>query len=175
LREHRLPTTRKMQWVYNAIWASHFWELVKCDPTLPVFDGIVASLLALASGGRLDKRVHPTTAALLLQIALGGVLVFRDKARALANAMEVKRAFEDVWAEGTLVAMPVTCYPAPRIGTTVRNMRVIECTVPGNIADAAALAVPFGKFADGMPRALQLMGPPGSEEHLIELAQRLKQ
>jgi len=174
-REHRLPTTRKMQWIYNALWASHFWELTRCDPTLSVFDGIVASLLALASGGRLDKRVHPTTAALLLQIALGGVTVFRDKARALANAMEVKRAFEDVWAEGTIVAMPVTCYPAPRIGTTVRNMRVIECTVPGNLADAAALAVPFGKFADGMPRALQLMGPPGSEEHLVELAYRLSQ
>mgnify|MGYP001298323618 CR=1 FL=1 len=172
--DHALPTTRAMQWTYNAVWASHFFDLLACDPTIGLADGIIASVLAVVSGGRLDKRVHPTTAALLLQIALGGVLVFRDKQRALADAHAVKASFERVWSEGTLVAMPVTCYPAPRIGHTVKNMRVIECTVPGNLADAAAIAIPFGKFADGLPRALQLMGPPGSELQLIELAERFE-
>lgn len=64
------------------------------------------------------------------------------------------------------------CYPAPVIGRTVRNMRVIERTVPGNLADAAALAVTFGRFAHGLPRALQLMGPPGSELELLDFAER---
>ena len=73
--------------MYNAIWASHFLDLLECDPSLSLAQGLLASVLALVSGGRLDKRVHPTTAALLLQIAVGRLLVFRDKAKALANAL----------------------------------------------------------------------------------------
>jgi Asp-tRNA(Asn)/Glu-tRNA(Gln) amidotransferase A subunit family amidase len=43
----------------------------------------------------------------------------------------------------------------------------------GNIADATGLAIPWGRFESGMPRAIQLLGPPGSEDALIDLAERL--
>ncbi|MBK7859552.1 MAG: amidase [Archangiaceae bacterium] len=171
--EHGLPTIRSMQWTFNAVWASHFEDLLQCDPTLSLAQGLLAAVLGLGTLGRFDKRLHPTSAALMLQIAAGRYLVFRDKAAALAKARAVKDAFERVWGEGAVVAMPVSCYPPPRAGRTLFNMRVIECCVAGNLADAAALAIPFGHFPDGMPRALQLMGPPGSELHLLEVAERL--
>jgi Asp-tRNA(Asn)/Glu-tRNA(Gln) amidotransferase A subunit family amidase len=34
--------------------------------------------------------------------------------------------------------------------------------------------VPFGKFDDGLPRSLQIMGPPGSEDAVLALAERLE-
>ena len=43
----------------------------------------------------------------------------------------------------------------------------------GNVADATALTLPCGRFDDGLPRAVQLMGPPGSELALIALAERM--
>lgn len=168
-----LLSTRRMQWIYNAVWCSHFLDLLSCDPSLPLMSGLGAITMALATNGRFDKRIHPTTAALLLQMAVGRLFVFSNPSRALADAREVKNSFERLWAHGTVVAMPVTCFPAPYVGKTVRNMRVVECTIPGNLADATALAIPFGRFADSTPRALQLLGPPGSELHLIELAERL--
>jgi amidase len=45
----------------------------------------------------------------------------------------------------------------------------------GNLVDATACAIPCGKFANGMPRSLQLLGPPGSEEAVLDFAERLEQ
>jgi Asp-tRNA(Asn)/Glu-tRNA(Gln) amidotransferase A subunit family amidase len=39
--------------------------------------------------------------------------------------------------------------------------------VPGNLTDATSLALPFGYFSDGLPRSLQIMGPPGSEQAVL--------
>ena len=33
---------------------------------------------------------------------------------------------------------------------------------------------PFGRFPDGLPRSLQIMGPPGSEDAVLYLAERLE-
>ena len=51
--------------------------------------------------------------------------------------------------------------------------RILECTMPGNLVDATGLAIPWDRFPDGLPRGVQLLGPPGSERALIELAGRL--
>jgi Asp-tRNA(Asn)/Glu-tRNA(Gln) amidotransferase A subunit family amidase len=45
--------------------------------------------------------------------------------------------------------------------------------MPGNVVDATGLALPLGRFDDGLPRSMQLMGPPGSEEILIAVAEKL--
>jgi Asp-tRNA(Asn)/Glu-tRNA(Gln) amidotransferase A subunit family amidase len=51
-------------------------------------------------------------------------------------------------------------------------MHLLDCTIAGNIADATSLAIPFGHFADGLPRAIQIMGPAGSEKALLNWAER---
>ena len=42
------------------------------------------------------------------------------------------------------------------------------------LTDATAIAIPFGSF-DGttLPRSLQILGPPGSEQAVLDLAERL--
>ncbi|MFH2006020.1 MAG: hypothetical protein ABI333_05480 [bacterium] len=67
---------------------------------------------------------------------------------------------------------PVCVYPAPRLGRTNWNTHVIDCTAPGNLADATGLSVPWGRFGH-LPRAIQPLGPPGSETLALDLAQRL--
>ena len=45
----------------------------------------------------------------------------------------------------------------------------------GNLCDATAIVIPFGRFSpSGLPRALQILGPPGSETAVLDLAQRLE-
>jgi Asp-tRNA(Asn)/Glu-tRNA(Gln) amidotransferase A subunit family amidase len=105
-------------------------------------------------------------------MALGRCTVFFSRRRALARAAQIRGAFDKVWECGYVVVAPTCVYPAPRLDER-RGLNIIACTVAGNIADATGLSIPFGHFADGLPRALQLMGPPGSERTLLDLADRL--
>ncbi|MCA9772366.1 MAG: amidase [Myxococcales bacterium] len=172
--ESGLPGTTSVRNRYSAIWSSHFEELFAADPTIGLREGTRAVLSAVVLRGAFgDKRFHPTSAELLALIALGRATIFRDRARALKGAAAVRDAFRRIWDRGRIVVAPVCAYPAPRVGRMNRNPHILSCTVPGNIADATALSVPFGAFDDGLPRALQLMGPPGSEDALLELATRL--
>jgi amidase len=49
-------------------------------------------------------------------------------------------------------------------------LRVTAYTAPWNLAGLPALSVPCGRRADGMPAAVQLVGPPGAEATLLALA-----
>jgi amidase len=169
-----LPPPSRARWINAAVWCSHFDDIRSVEPELSLGAGLGAALSAVVLRGRLgDKRIHPVTAELLLQIAFGRAFVFRDKTRALADASDYRSAFQRLWDAGTVVAMPVCAWPAARPGRSNHNPRMLECTFPGNLVDATALALPWGRFADGLPRALQLLGPPGSERALIDLGDRL--
>ena len=169
-----LPSAGKARWIYNSVWCSHFDELLAVEPELGLWRGLGAVLSAVVLRGALgDKRFHPATAEILLQVALGRLIMFRDKRAALAQARGYRDAFERIWARGGVVVMPVSVWSAPRLGTSNRNPRILECTMPGNLVDATGLAIPWDRFPDGLPRGVQLLGPPGSERALIELAGRL--
>jgi Asp-tRNA(Asn)/Glu-tRNA(Gln) amidotransferase A subunit family amidase len=169
-----LPSPGKARWIYNSVWCSHFDELLTVEPELGLWRGLQAVLSAVLFRGRLgDKRFHPATAEVLLQVALGRALLFRDKRAALAAATDYRERFERIWARGGVVVMPVSVWPPPRLGTSNRNPRILECTMPGNLVDATGLAIPWGRFPDGLPRGVQLLGPPGSERALVALAQKL--
>jgi len=165
----QLPPMSKVRSTYGAMWASHFEELLPCDESISLRDAIGAVASAVVFRGRFgDRRFHPLTAELLGLIVLGRA-IYRDRTAVLDEALKVKSAFEALWDRGLLVVSPVSCYPPPRIGETNRNMRLAECCMPGNIADATCLALPFGRFGH-LPRGIQLMGPPGSEEILLDVA-----
>lgn len=51
--------------------------------------------------------------------------------------------------------------PVSFSGRTNYNPHLIDCTAPGNLADATGLAIPFGSFGH-LPRGLQLLGPPAA-------------
>ena len=101
---------------------------------------------------------------------MGRALFFRDQKRALANAEIFQSRIQHLWDKGYVIASPVNCYPAPKIGRTNRTPHILITNIPGNLSDATALSVPFGRFPEGLPRGLQLLGPPGSERELIRFA-----
>lgn len=84
--------------------------------------------------------------------------------------MEVRRTFRDLWKSGRVVAAPVAAFPPPRPMRSNWNPNLLAYTVPGNIADATGLSIPFGTFDGTLPRSIQLLGPPGSERTLLDLA-----
>jgi Asp-tRNA(Asn)/Glu-tRNA(Gln) amidotransferase A subunit family amidase len=120
-----------------------------------------------------DRRFHPTTAEILALIALGRITIFRDPRKALTRAASIRAQFDALWSKGCVVVAPVCTYPAPRLGRLNWNSHVLSCTIPGNVADATSISIPFGRFAGGLPRGIQIMGPPGSEETVLDLATKL--
>jgi amidase len=172
--DHKLPSAWRTLAIAQSMYCAHFEDMIADDP-LGLFQGMVAAVSAIALRGRLfgDKRLHPTTAEMLLMTALGRVLLYRDKRAARESAARLRAAYDDLWARGYLVAAPTSVYPAPRHGRGVRHPLTLACTMPGNVVDATGLALPLGRFDDGLPRSMQLLGPPGSEEILIAVAEKL--
>jgi Asp-tRNA(Asn)/Glu-tRNA(Gln) amidotransferase A subunit family amidase len=169
-----LMKPEKVRDLYSAIWASHFFELLGSDPTIRLGEGLRAVLSAVFLRGRFgDRRFHPCTAELLLLITIGRLTLYRKAAPILAKVAVYRASMESLWADGWLIAMPVSAYPAPKPGKSTRNPGLLTCVTPGNMTDATGLAIPFGTFDDGLPRAFQLMGPPGSEDVLLDVAQRV--
>jgi amidase len=168
-REPDLPTTTKIRKSYHALWSSHFDDLLACDESISLRDGIAAVMSAIAFRGRFgDRRFHPATAEILAAI-LAGRALYREREPALAEAQAIRAAFERQWDRGMVVVAPVSVHPAPLLGTALRQRDLTDPCLAANIADATALAIPFGRFGH-LPRALQLMGPPGSEETLLDMA-----
>jgi Asp-tRNA(Asn)/Glu-tRNA(Gln) amidotransferase A subunit family amidase len=111
---------------------------------------------------------------MLLLIALGRATLYRDPVRAAAAAKQYRDDVGEAWDKGWVVVLPTVAYPAPRHGRSIVRWRIPSAVMPGNIADATGLAMPFGTFADGLPRSIQLWGPPGSEDILVDLAERVE-
>ena len=171
--EHGLPPIGSVMPVYASLWGSHFDDLLGADPTLTFSEGLRATISAILFRGRFgDRRFYPSTAEIFALIALGSVTIFRDKKKALAGAEKLRAAVGALWDQGFLVALPVSMYPAPRHHRSILNPETLACTCPGNIVDATSLAIPCGRFPDGLPRAFQLMGPPGSEDAVLEVGER---
>lgn len=171
--DENLEITKAVHHIYNSLWASHFEDLLTADDTIVLSEGLRAvGSSVLFRGAFGDYRFHPTTAEILALIVIGRYTIFRNRHRALDNAAKYRESFDSAWRRGTVVVAPVCMYPAPRIGRSNWNPNLLSCTVLGNIVDATSLSIPFGRFDDGLPRGIQIMGPPGSEETLIALAEK---
>jgi Asp-tRNA(Asn)/Glu-tRNA(Gln) amidotransferase A subunit family amidase len=169
-----LPSPEEARRAFAAMWASHFEDVLSWEPSIDLRRGLSGVVSAIVLRGALgDRAFHPTTAELVALIALGRVTLFRDRASAVRAAKGVADGFRAAWDKGYIVASPVCTVPAPRIGRANRNLDLLTCTVAGNLADATAIAIPAGAFPGGMPRAIQLMGPPGSEEEILSVAERV--
>ncbi|MBX3247518.1 MAG: amidase [Myxococcales bacterium] len=94
------------------------------------------------------------------------------KLRVLAE--DTARALERV----PLLAMPTTAVPAPAVrrgllrgGQDALLLRAIAAYTPlANCTGLPAIAAPCGRDAAGRPLSIMFMGPPGSEELLLQVA-----
>jgi len=172
--ERTLPPPARVNEVYNAYVSSHFDDFSSTGE-LEFREGLAAVLLGLATAGRLDKRVHPTTGALLALMALGRWTLYRDAARWEDALEDVRARVRAVWASGRLLVTPTTTSLPPRHGRSALDWSVLAFTKLGNLVDATGIAIPFGRFeGTSLPRSLQILGPPGSEHAVMDLAERLE-
>jgi amidase len=173
-RDHGLLPLARVQAIYGALWASHFDDLLSVDPAMGLSEGLRAVASAVVLRGRFgDRRFYPSTAEVFGLIALGRFTIFRDRHKAVRDADRYRDAVRALWDRGYVLVLPVSVFPAPRHHRSVLNWRLMGCCFPGNIVDATSLAVPCGRFPDGMPRALQVMGPPGSEDVVLDVGERI--
>ncbi|MGH3748035.1 MAG: amidase family protein, partial [Micromonosporaceae bacterium] len=60
------------------------------------------------------------------------------------------------------------------LANTISSMRFAPFAAPWNVAGLPAISVPSGVRRDGLPGAVQLVGPPGSEELLLATAAQIE-
>jgi Asp-tRNA(Asn)/Glu-tRNA(Gln) amidotransferase A subunit family amidase len=172
--DRTLPTPSAVNELFNAYLCAHMDEL-KSTNELSTPEAVAAVAIGLASQGRLDRRVHMNTAALLLLVQTGNLTIYRDPSRCDAAVGRLRHATEAIWAQGRLVIAPTATVPAPKHGRGIFTPKWQAFTKLGNLSDATAVALPFGRFENGLPRSIQVLGPPGSEEAVLDLAEKLEE
>ncbi len=171
--DRTIPPASHVNEVYNGYVSSHFEEFSNTGE-LGFTEGLAAVLLGLASLGRLDKRVHPTSGALLALMALGQKTIYRNAARWEAELAGIRASMKAIWDGGRLVVAPTTTSLPPKHGLSTFDWTVLAFTKLGNLTDSTSISIPFGYFGEtGMPRGLQILGPPGSEQAVLDLAAKL--
>jgi amidase len=138
--------------------------------------GLHEEAAALAHPERLERRMRRI-------VRLGGLLspsaVAWARARASAYAARVNAPL----ADHDVLLTPVTPAPPPRIGdcegrgwlwTTVVAAATVPYVAGWNLTGQPACSVPAGFAADGLPRAVQLVGRPNDEATLLALAALLE-
>ena len=172
--DRTLPPPPKVNDLFNAYLCAHMDELKSTDE-ISVPEAAIAVAIALASGGRLDRRIHMNTAALLLLVQTGNLTIYRDPSRCDAAVGRLRHAMDAIWSQGKLVVSPTATIPPPKHGRGILTRNWQSFTKLGNLTDATAVALPFGRYASGLPRSIQVMGPPGSEEAVLDLAAKLEE
>ena len=171
-RDHGLPPASRAHRMTLAMWASHFDDLLAAD-VLSLREGLLAVGSSLLFRGRFgDRRFHPHTAGVLSLVFLGRYSLYRNAQQAERDLARFRDDVAALWDRGHLLVAPTVAWSAPKHGRSFRNPQLQAYAMPGNAADATALAIPFGRFPNGMPRSLQIMGPPGSEQTVIDTAER---
>jgi allophanate hydrolase len=130
-----------------------------------------------AVGDFLERRpdsMHPVTR----QIISGGrQATAADAFRAQYRLMELRRAAERAWMEMDVLVTPTagTIYRIDAVAADpIRlNSNLGYYTNFVNLLDLAAVAVPAGFRADGLPFGVTLVGRAGADAQLLALADRL--
>jgi amidase len=125
---------------------------------------------------RLERRIRAIA-------RLGGMLPPGAVDRALGRKAAYAARLNEPLVDHDVLLTPVTPAPAPRIGARegrfwLRATLEATATVPyaacWNFTGQPACSVPAGFAADGLPRAVQLVGRPRDEATLISLAAQIE-
>jgi len=114
-----------------------------------------------------------------LRLEMGGYVLAEDYLRAMQQRTRLRRAVDRALEGLDALLLPALAIPAPPLGASsidvdgktqpVRAM-MLRLTQLFNITGHPAIAIPCGRGADGLPRAIQLVGHRGSTERLLQVA-----
>ncbi len=97
------------------------------------------------------------------------------------RAEAVRRFCRDVFADADVLVLPAMAEPVPRLddaADTETYMRLVNgmghFICPFNYLGLPCLTLPIGRTGNGLPMAIQLVGPPFAEARLLRLAHRLE-
>src|SRR5262249_11045719 len=142
---------------------------------MSIKEGLAAAAMGVLTDGRLDKRLHPVSASLFALVGLGRLVRYRDGAREEGRLENLRAAAKRAWDTGRLIVSPTTTSLPPKHRRAVLALRAPSFVMLGNMTDATSIAIPFGRFeGTSLPRSLQILGPPGSEDAVLDLASKLE-
>ncbi len=114
-----------------------------------------------------------------LRLEMGGYVLAEDYLRAMHARTVLRRAVDRALDGVDALLLPALPIGAPPLGAAsvdidgrpqpVRAV-MLRLTQLFNITGHPAIAIPCGRGADGLPRAIQLVGHRGSTERLIQVA-----
>ncbi len=131
---------------------------------------------ALVHPERLERRTRGIA-------RLGGLIPTALLERSLAAETALTARLNRVFEDHDLLLTPATASPPPRIGQlqgrgAVWTLNAVAGMVPyngvWNVTGQPAASIPAGFGADGLPRAVQLVGRAGDETTILALAAQLE-
>lgn len=169
-----LPPPMRVEDAYNRFLSSHFDDFLATGE-ISFSEGLRAALASIAPARLFDdRRLHRHTAQVLLLLYAGRHTIYRNRALATERVESLRAAMRRLWDDGWLVCAPTTTYAAPPHGRVLWTLGILAFTKLGNLTDATCVAVPFGSYANGLPRSLQILGPPGGDEAVLAAAERIE-
>ncbi|MFI4985573.1 MAG: amidase [Solirubrobacterales bacterium] len=138
--------------------------------------GISDDARSLPHPERLERRTRAMA-------RLGSLIPAALLERALAGEAELARRLNVVLEDNDVLLTPATASPPPRIGRlegrgALWTLNAVAGWVPyngvWNVTGQPAASVPAGFGADGLPRAVQLVGRPNDEATLLSLAAQVE-
>ncbi len=131
---------------------------------------------ALAHPERMERRLRALA-------RIGGMLPPGAVEWALGREPACAARLNDPLADHDVLLTPVTPAPAPSIGanegrgwlgTSLAASAIVSYAACWNYTGQPACSVPAGFAADGLPRAVQLVGKPNDEATLVALAAQIE-
>ncbi|MFK4803923.1 amidase [Streptomyces sp. MPA0124] len=158
-------------------------QVRRADPPYPASLGVTA-LTHWTAGTSVDARGldrRLLTGRTRVHAALGRHFVGR--AADGGDRERLRGRLEPFFAEYDVLLTPALARRSPQAGpwhrrgwlrNVVANSAYSPFTPPWNLTGWPAMSVPFGTLDSGAPCAVQLVGRPGSEATLLELAERIE-
>jgi len=158
-------------------------DVVHADPR---YDGLRESFVVrYAAGAAADLAALKDPSATELRTravaALGRRVAGRELVRARRLGDTAAARLDRVPGHADVLLTPTIPSVAPRAEalTGLRTLALassrVAFTTPWNVTGQPALSVPMGATEEGLPLAVQLIGPPGSDSLLLSLAAQLEE
>jgi aspartyl-tRNA(Asn)/glutamyl-tRNA(Gln) amidotransferase subunit A len=129
--------------------------------------------------GTLGEHADLYSPGVRLRLEMGRYILAEDYVRAMRLRTHLRTAVDRALEGCDALLLPALPIPAPPVGATTVNVGEADMPVRAamlsrtqlfNITGHPAIALPAGRGTDRLPRSLQLVGPHGRTERLLNVA-----